>query len=182
MSNTFLGSKNLGVKNGISMSWGLFPDDTDANTAILPSFPGFIGQPLGGKWLRYVLNPVENQGSFTIGTAVALQFQIQQKIAIYDGTGGVLILPGRLVVYIPSTGQIFNFATDSVSDLDFAFLSNPPYKSQSGVVPVVIPTGGTIEVWFEQDFEYIAGAGAYVDATAQVNLTLFNVPISPVGV
>lgn len=182
MSNTFFGSKNLGAKDALAMSWALFPNAADAGVQLLATFPGFQGQAAAGSWLRYVLNPQNNQGAFVFGTAVAMQFQVTQKIPIYDATGSVAVVPGRVVLYVPSTGQVFCLSPNSISDAQFAFLSNPPYKSTNGIVPVSIPTGGTVEVWFEQDYQYIAAVGSYVNATAQVNLTLFNIPLSPVGV
>lgn len=182
MSVKFLGTTNLGPKNAVAMSWTITPNTDDTDAQVEKSFPPFNAQVSEAEWLRYVLNPVNNQGSFTLGNAVALQYAIQMYSSIYDSTIPSVFFSGRVVLYIPSTGQIFCFAPGpGFGDVLATTLDDlQPIEAKNGVVPVVIPVGATIEVWFEQDYTFNGGA-AFEGPSAQVNLSLFNVPLSPVA-
>ena len=181
MSVTFFGTKNLPKKDAVCMSWAIDPDPTDAAVQQLEANP-FLPPGGNGPWLVYSLNPVDNQGAFTFGVADALQIQIstfQPTIIAADE----IVSPGRVMIYVPATGQIYVFVKDDMQN-PFATLgaTNTIIRASiNAVVPVSIPNGAVLQVWFEYDDENTSGVPDFVAPSSAANVTLFNVPISPVA-
>jgi hypothetical protein len=183
MSLTFNGSKNLKKQGAVSMNWSISPDVADDVTKPVSNVPGIRSQIVVGlAWFGYSLDPVANQGAFTFGTALAMQLSLSRPRSFYASDSSYFI-GGRVVVYIPSTGQTFIFGPNRIGDIAYAITGTGitafnVLENDNVVVPISLAQGSQIQVWFEQDFD--SSTGIVTSPQTQAIVTLFNFPVSPV--
>ena len=184
----FLGSKNIGKGTGqanqVAMSWAMgAASETSTGFVPMPFVANLI--PIAEfdsdtfEGLLYEIDPVVNQGSFTFGESVAMQVSITRPKAnqpTTTTTGQDYYMPGRVIIYCTTTGQIWTFGPREVAAA--AYPTAPLSEHDVNVLPLYIAQGGKLQVWMEQDIN----SGTVTGPASAVNITLFNFPISPVGV
>lgn len=185
----FIGVKTVGKSANVSMLWSISASgaDFEHGTSPNPDLPYLSQQPAvqnsGEGWLKFEIDPVAQQGSFTFGTGVAMQLAITRLKSYVNEDDSYI--GGRVLIYIPTSGQVFVFGPKQIvnSSLD----NLPPtgaffYEYENAVLPISLSQGCKVEVWMEVAVEASnAGPAGISDDLASVYLTLFNFPISPVA-
>jgi len=169
----FNGSRNLphGTVPSVPvvMSWNVLSTDAQPLAFNVPglkagSFP----------WYVFAIDPVSQQGAFTFGEALAMQIQISRPLSYYISDVSCFVA-GRVVVYVPSTGQTFVWSAKQY--LDVVITDASPIECENAILPVFLGQGSKLQVWLESDNS--DGNASLPGSTVLV--ALFNQKLPPVA-
>ena len=146
--------------------------DLAASNQQVPGFGGIVG------W-KFQCDPISVQSSFTFGDGKGLQLAIQRFINAVVGDGATYYTSGRTFIYVEATGQLFIF--NSNTPFVVATLLNLGVDSKCVIVPSDSIATGKVDIFIEAD--NLSGTIVTPNDMAQVNvnLTLFNYDVPPVG-
>ncbi len=176
---TFLGAKNVGNKSGnAAMSWSISGLNGNSATVLPANFAQLVQTLTGsGDWYKFIIDPVAFQGSFTFGEAKSMQLQICRFRAWFTAAA-TYFFPGRVIIYIPSTGQTLVFSYDDILPIQLNPTNAAALENENVLLPILLTEGSHIEVWMESD----VNSNAIAQPETQITLTLFNFAIAPVKV
>lgn len=197
MSVIFLGAKNAGSvrtsstvnkpSQPVSMTWNALFTNGD-----LPQLVGVPGLNVPGTvtrndWYKYVIDPAANQGAFNFGVGKTAQINIARPQS-YNAAAASYWFVGRVVLYVPSTGQVYAIGPRNYATLPWPTAAYPPVatavpiENSNDVLPLVLSSSSQIEIWLESDvFNFGAGQGIVTPST-NIIITLFNFELPPVSV
>ena len=174
MPATFVGSTNSGKDGGVSMTWALAALAADPVGVL-----GILGVPLNGftdvLWTSFIVDPTSIQQSYTFGTAKVMQLALTRTAAYFvDATH--CFLPGRVVIFVPSTGQTFVYAP---SKYNIASIQNynpgVAFESVDDSSSIVLPESAKLKVFMEAD---LLNQTTVLTPQTQLVITLFNFKIA----
>ena len=173
---TFQGSRNIGQKTAqVAMSWTMSEANCVAATACSLQGQSPAQTLTTLLWYGFVIDPVAQQGAFTFGTAKAMQVSITRLRASFVTTES-LYIPGRIVIYVPSTGQTFTLGPRQLSGDAFG-VSCFFFEFQNFIASLFLAQGSQLEVWMESDIDDNVAGGV----NSYLSLTLFNFEVPPVS-
>lgn len=189
----FLGARNAGKKTqSVVMAWALAPTQGSGNP-LMPIPASFQVPPNATSadgpalWTPLLIDPIAQQGSFTFGTAKTMQLNVNRlKGVVVDGTE--FVIPGRLLIYIETTGQVIvlgpkNYlTTDPYSE----GVDGHVYDQETFIMPIFLSQSGKIQLWLEQDIATSpAGTGGTPHNGASSisgTIELMNYDVQPVSI
>lgn len=177
-------SKPSGIAKGATMTWSIQGAQYDADITVKQcTVPGIDNGDAG--WWKFIIDPQSAQSSYTFGYAWAMQIARVCLSNLVDPTVGAAFMQGRVIVYIPSTGQTFLFLPkNNVAALVANFENEfAPSESDTSIVPIALASGSTMEVWVEGSIMSDAPGTSptYGTPTQNIVLTLFNFNINSAG-
>lgn len=172
-------SQAANTQNG-AVSWAINSNVLSIATwQAKPPLP-VVGNGLtnAGGWAMFDLDPVAiTQSQFTFGSMRALQITTERPVSWFD-TDVLNFRSGRVLVFVPASGQLFVFNPKSFYAIDLNGEQNlAPTESENTVLPIQGTINSKIQLWIESDIEN--GAVALGTQTT-VSLTAFNYSIAPV--
>lgn len=159
MPATPLGIRNVGkhtketesfktASSKVAASWfcqaGQVHGDAAAGTVIVPGF----GQVQG--W-QFLLDPLAVQQQFNFGAIKAIQVAAYLANSVIASDASTFYVPGRVFVYLDSTGQLFIFGPKNT--IIGSEVANQGYATENLISAVEGTASGKCVVTFEQDNE-----------------------------
>lgn len=200
MSITFLGAKNAGSvhtsqnsvnkpQQPVAMTWNALwtTGDVAQQQLGVPGLNALSFSELRASWYKYTFDPAANQGSFNFGVGKTLQLNVS-RVQSYNVANNSFYFVGRVVIYVPSTGQTFVVGPKTYSDVVWPIsggslpTSIAPYESSNDVLPIVLSSSSQVEIWLEGDISNTGTGDNSGIPTSSVVATLFNFELPPVSV
>jgi hypothetical protein len=192
MATTFLGIRSLPSRpkdsaGRVAMSWStsfstgdpVFFQGAGLNQlGPIPGVPVFAPLVLN-LWYSYKLDPVSQQGSYTFGETKSAQLCITRPVPyMVDDTH--FYTPGRIVVYVPSTGAIYSHAPKKLSTVSWGATPGNPIETEYSILPLDMSQGMQLQILLQADGYNDGGVIQIVNPASQIAVTLFNFGQPPV--
>ena len=133
---------------------------------------------------KFVLQPTSVEGSFTFNNLKALRLALIQPVPWVSADSAKFYIPGRVLIHIPSSGEVFAFSAKTpaivmAAGIAFAFVNNL-WNSENLFAKVHGKNPSFIEVYFEQDASS-AGGGSVAPSLSSLAVIAYNFNVQEVA-
>lgn len=178
MPAKFLGLKLLGSDSSKAVAtWGINVNTNDTQPAggAPIQIPGQVAYYAGAfaAGFQYLLDIQSIRGNYDFGVIKRARISLTHSRAYEDGNEDFYI-PGRVWIYIPSTGEVFVYASRDCMVFGSAAFAVTPEKvieTINDTIDLELPPNTQVFVVIESDSDT---GGGIVVPDASINISLYN--------